>query len=456
MLTREDNELLTRVGPGTVMGDLFRQYWHPVLIPRELEADGAPLRVRLLGEDLIAFRDTDGRVGLLADNCSHRGASLFFGRNEECGLRCVYHGWKFDVNGQCVDMPNEPAESNFKDRIRHQSYPCTERGGLIWAYMGPLNPPPPLPGFESNDLPDSHIRVVKRVQETNWAQALEGQIDQSHVSFLHSYLDPTAQRFVDPNTPPASGNSGPSSRITQIRASDKHPHFEVVNTQYGVVISARRSSGEDLYYHRISQFLMPHHTMTGPYGEDPGRGWQAWVPIDDENTVIIGVTFHPLHPLTERRPRTPNENGYRIRGGVVDMEPEDRAPATSKPFGAWYPLDTLENDFRIDREIQKNLTYSGIPVFWAQDGGTQLTMGPIYDRTKEHLSNTDSGIIAMRQRVLNAAKALRNEGVTPPGVLNPDWYQVRGAAVELPGNVDWFEQTDEYRRVIAGVNQPGV
>ena len=241
MLSTEDNELLTQVGPGTPMGNLMRQYWLPALIPWELEADGPPLRVRLLGEDLIAFRDTDGRVGMLADNCSHRGASLFFGRNEECGLRCVYHGWKFDADGNCVDMPNEPAESNFKDRIRHTAYQCVERGGLIWTYMGPLDPPPPLPGFETNDLHDDHIQVVKRVQATNWAQAMEGQIDQSHVSFLHSYLDPDADRGN-------GGGGGPTNRITQIRAADKHPHFEVAPTNYGVVISARRSSGDDLYY----------------------------------------------------------------------------------------------------------------------------------------------------------------------------------------------------------------
>src|SRR3989442_423104 len=145
MVTNEENELLTRIGPGTPMGQLLRQYWTPALLSSELKADGAPVRIRLLGEDLIAFRDTQGRVGLLADNCSHRGASLFFGRNEEGGLRCVYHGWKFDVTGQCIDMPNEPAESNFKQKIRHVAYPCAERGGLIWAYMGPRSTPPPMP-----------------------------------------------------------------------------------------------------------------------------------------------------------------------------------------------------------------------------------------------------------------------------------------------------------------------
>src|SRR4051794_33699126 len=182
MLSKEDNELLTRVGPGTPTGELLRRYWQPALLAAELpEPDGAPLRVRLLGEDLVAFRDTSGQVGLLGAHCPHRGASLFFGRNEECGLRCVYHGWKFDVTGQCVDMPSEPPESNFKDKIHHIAYPCAERGGVIWAYLGPSSPVPPLPALEWINLPPEQRFQAKRMQYCNWVQALEGDIDQSHV-----------------------------------------------------------------------------------------------------------------------------------------------------------------------------------------------------------------------------------------------------------------------------------
>src|SRR3954447_22539158 len=189
MLSREDNEALTRVGPGTIMGDLMRQYWLPFLYSSEVEPDGPPLRLRLLGEDLIVFRDSDGKLGLLGANCPHRGAGLFFGRNEESGLRCVYHGWKFDTTGQCVDMPSEPAESNFKSKIKATAYPCTERNGLIWTYMGPRDVPPPLPDLEFNLLPESHVAITKNLQETNWVQGLEGNIDSSHLSFLHTRLE---------------------------------------------------------------------------------------------------------------------------------------------------------------------------------------------------------------------------------------------------------------------------
>ena len=162
MLTKADNEYLTRVGPGTPTGDLLRQYWHPFLYPWELEPDGPPLRIRLLGEDLVAYRNTNGQVGLVANNCPHRGASLFFGRNEEAGLRCVYHGWKYDVTGACVDMPNEPPESNFKHKIHISAYPCVEKGGMVWTYMGPLNPAPPLAGLEFLDLTDDQRFYWKR------------------------------------------------------------------------------------------------------------------------------------------------------------------------------------------------------------------------------------------------------------------------------------------------------
>ncbi|MEA2639007.1 MAG: hypothetical protein QOF51_401 [Chloroflexota bacterium] len=446
MLSKQDNELITRVGAGTPMGEMMRQYWHPFLLPWELEADGPPQRIRLLGEDLIAFRDTNGQVGLVANNCPHRGASLFFGRNEEEGLRCVYHGWKFDTTGQCIDMPNEPAESNFKTKIKTIAYRCVEHGGIIWAYMGTSDTPPPLPNFEFTQVTDEQRFFSKRVQTTNWVQAMEGDIDQSHNSFLHSFLD-------------TGDDTSPRARIARIRAQDRSPHFEVVNTNYGIVIAARRAAEEDSYYYRLTQYLMPYHTMTGPYGEDPTRGWRAWVPIDDTTTLVMGTTYHPIRPLLERERgaiRPPNKDGYRVRGNVYFVEPQDRAPATSAPFGAWYSLDSLENDFRIDRDVQKKLTFSGIPVFWAQDGGTQMTMGPIYDRTKEHLGTTDLGIISARRRLLTAAKALRDSGTTPPCVQDPDWYNVRAAAVELPRDVSWFEATEEYRRVIPGVNQAAV
>src|SRR5437868_1530261 len=186
MLSKEDNEAVTRVGPGTLMGTLVRQYWLPAMLSSELpQPDSDPLRIMLLGEKLIAFRDTNGKVGLIQNHCPHRGASLFFGRNEEAGLRCVYHGWKFDVEGNCIDMPNEPAESDFKHKVKAVAYPTQERGGVVWAYLGPRKIPPPLPDLEGNMQASSHEFASATQLPCNWLQILEGDIDTTHVAFLH-------------------------------------------------------------------------------------------------------------------------------------------------------------------------------------------------------------------------------------------------------------------------------
>src|SRR5438067_9089685 len=184
MLSREENELLARTGPGTPMGNLYRRFWLPALLPSELpNNDSDPSRFRILGEDLVAFRDTNGKVGFIQNNCPHRGASLFFGRNEEAGIRCVYHGWKFDTEGHCIDMPNEPAESDFKSKVKAVAYPCQERGGIVWTYMGARKDPPPMPDLEAN-MPGG-ATATARQPEGNWLQMLEGDIDTTHVGFLH-------------------------------------------------------------------------------------------------------------------------------------------------------------------------------------------------------------------------------------------------------------------------------
>ena len=186
MLTREKNDLLTQTGPGTPMGDLFRCFWHPALLAEELpEPDCPPVRVQLLSERLIAFRDSEGRLGLIDEFCAHRCVSLWFGRNEESGLRCPYHGWKYDVFGNCVDVPSE-ANPEFRHQIRLKSYPMVEKGGVLWAYMGAPERKPPLPEYEFCTVRPERRFVSKRLQECNWLQAMEGGIDSSHVSFLHS------------------------------------------------------------------------------------------------------------------------------------------------------------------------------------------------------------------------------------------------------------------------------
>src|SRR5499427_6543545 len=223
MLKREENELITRVGPGTPMGNTMRRYWMPALLSSEVpQPDSDPVRVRLLGEDLIAFRDTNGTVGLIQNNCPHRGASLFFGRNEEAGIRCVYHGWKFDADGTCVDMPNEPAESDFKHKVTATAYPTEEAGGVIWVYFGPADKRPPLPRPEWTLVPPEQRVVSRYIQENNWVQGLEGGIDSSHVSFLHSTV--------------ASHKGDYTGSNTNLFALDKAPEFRVVETDFGLLI----------------------------------------------------------------------------------------------------------------------------------------------------------------------------------------------------------------------------
>src|SRR5213592_2016486 len=293
MLSREDNELLCRVGCGTPMGDLLRHYWLPFLPSTELpEPDGPPKKVRLLGEDLVAFRDTEGRVGLLAANCPHRGASLFFGRNEECGLRCVYHGWKFDVTGRCVDMPNEPAESTFNDKVRARAYPCRDVNGVIWTYMGPRETAPPLPAFEINTLPAEQVYPpLMMLEECNWGQALEGDIDSSHIDFVHA----------------------------------KRTRLEVLPTDYGACYSARRRSDtEGLYWHRITQFIMPFFSMIA--ASDPQIvSARAWVPLDDHYNLQIMMRGRLDRPVTDQE-REQTRAPFNAWGGYVEStgDPDTR------------------------------------------------------------------------------------------------------------------------------------
>ena len=419
------------------MGMLMRQYWIPALLSTELpECDGSTLRVRLLCEDVVAFRDSNGRVGLLGAHCPHRGAPLYYGRNEESGLRCIYHGWKYDIDGKCVDMPNEPSESNFKDKIQHLAYPCREQGGVIWVYMGPVVPPPPLPDLEWSKVPADQRYLAKRIQNCNFAQALEGDIDQSHNSFLHAS-----------NTQLRQGDGGRKG-VDLWRKLDTHPHFHVTDTEYGVLIGASREVGEDSLYWRLTQFMFPFHTLTGPYGENPTRQSRAWIPVDDETTILFSANFHPLRPLTETE-----ISRLRNGAGAGFVGDENFLPANAEPGGAWRPKARKENDYFFDRNLQNTKFFSGIPEFWAQDAAVQEGMGPIYDRTNEHLGTTDTAIIRVRHRLMDSAKASLAEGIPAPGSQDPSVYKIRGAAVILPKNVDWVEGTQELRKVIPGKNQ---
>ncbi|HLG70850.1 MAG TPA: Rieske 2Fe-2S domain-containing protein [Chloroflexota bacterium] len=421
MLSTEDNEAITRVGPGTLMGNLMRQYWVPAMLSSEVEAGGEPVRIMLLGEKLIAFRDSDGQVGLVDNHCPHRGASLFFGRNEECGLRCVYHGWKFDVRGNCVDMPNEPPESNFKHKVRVKAYPCRERGGVVWTYMGSRQEPPPLPELEANMLPEGQGFVNAIQRECNWLQALEGDIDTSHFSFLHmGSLDPESQ---------------PQGSFAYYVLKDRAPRYSVVETDGGTMYGAYRDAGEGQRYWRVAQFLFPFFTM-------PPQGVlghkivvRAWVPMDDEHTMFIHMSPR-IQPISLGNIEASNVN---LLGRLL--------PRSSDWYGRFRMAANAGNDYEIDRDKQRrNEEYTGIKGIHLQDQAITESMGAIYDRSQEHLASSDAMIIQTRRRLLNAARELEEKGAVPPGVDDPAAYHVRAGGTFLPRDAEWLEATRELRR----------
>ena len=429
MLNDQDNELMCKVGAGTPMGDLVRQYWIPGLYSTELpDPDGAPLRLRLLGEDLIAFRATSGKVGVIQNACPHRGASMFFGRNEENGLRCVYHGWKFDVSGACVDMPSEPAESNFKTKVRARAYPCIERNGLIWTYMGTRETPPALPDLEPN-MVEGEIRFGKVLRECNWVQALEGDVDTSHFNFLHG-------RF--------NWNPNPGT-FEYYMEQDRSPKYAVTDTEFGTSYGAYRSAEPGTNYWRIAHFLFPFYTMipTGVMGAEVRV--RGWIPIDDENTMWIEL-------VAPRANNAFSNSGVRVgasAGRGVPSRPLEYLEGNSDWLGRWRLAANALNDYQIDREAQHDRrSYTGIDTGGAllQDQAVTESMGAIYDRSHEHLGTSDSMVIRTRRRLINAARALRDEGLIPPGVDNPQIYRTRSGGVILPSTVDWLDATAGLRK----------
>jgi phthalate 4,5-dioxygenase oxygenase subunit len=430
MLKTEINDLLTQTGPGTPMGALFRQYWIPALLADELSEDGcAPVRVKLLSERLIAFRDSDGRYGLMDEFCAHRGVSLWFGRNEESGLRCAYHGWKYDVTGQCIEIPSEPAEreNSLCSKIKLQSYPLVKIGDVLWTYMGDPADVPPLPEWEFARVPADQTYTSKRWQECNWLQALEGGIDSSHVSWLHS-----GGLQTDPLFRGAQGN--------KYNLADMKVFFEVVESDGGLLIAARRNAEEGHYYWRITPWVMPAFTMIPPRGDHPVHG-HFWIPIDDENCWAYSYDYHPARPLSEAELQAMRE-GHGVHNEYVP--------------GTFRPLQNKDNDYLMDREAQRRgETFSGIKGIAMQDASLQESMGPIVDRTKERLVSTDSGIIMTRRKLWRAAEELRDAGIKPPG-RDPEHHRVRSAAVVLPKDAPLADSCREALMVRPGQRHASV
>jgi phenylpropionate dioxygenase-like ring-hydroxylating dioxygenase large terminal subunit len=409
MLSREDNALLTRVDRGTPMGDTLRRYWIPALLARELpEPDCPPVRVRLLGENLIAFRDTQDRIGLLDELCPHRRASLFFGRNEECGLRCVYHGWKYDVDGRCVDMMNEPGADSFKEKILTTAYPTAELGGIVWAYLGPPDRRPAAPAFAWMRIPATHRQVSKVIQETNWVQGLEGGIDTSHAPILHRLLTmETTRPGFKPDNPFVRG---------------KPPTLALDVTDYGYQYAGIRTLDEARIHVRTYHYIMPFHQIRPSRSESgvPLVAGHTWVPIDDENTMVYNWEYSTTDaPLTAE-----DRLERRLGNGPLDV---DQTTFRAKRNRA--------NNYLLDRQVQKTESFTGIDGINVQDRAIQESMGPIIDRSREHLGPADRAVIQARRLLLEAVRTVA-EGGTPRGI-EPTYAALAAAEAVLPRDTDW-------------------
>ncbi len=420
LLKEKDNQFLTVVEKGTPMGELFRQYWTPVLLADELPApDCPPVQFKVLGEELVAFRDTNNKVGVLSAFCPHRGASLFYGRNEECGIRCVYHGWKFDVDGNCTDMPSEPPESNFKHKLKAQSFPTEEYGGLIWIYMGTKEEIPSLPKFEWAVVPETHRYVAKIHVECNFMQSMEGDIDSSHSAFLHS----NKQGKIESGGAKIFVNE----KLRTFSFKDKSPRFFTKDTDYGILIGARREASAEEYYWRITQWLMPTYSIIP---KEPGGTMQcnARIPIDNHTHMFFRIMWNPHRAISA-------EELYDYKyGGVVFPE---LIPGTFRPKA------NKDNHYLIDRAAQKSLTSTGIKGIPTQDTAMTESMGLIANREIEHLGTSDTAIIRARKRLMDSAKQLI-DGKKPYSSQKGDVYFVRSTAITLDKEVAFDEGAKKY------------
>jgi phthalate 4,5-dioxygenase len=408
VLTREENELLTKTGPGTPMGEVMRRYWLPALLADELPApDCPPVKVRLLGEELVAFRDSEGRVGLLDEFCAHRRASLFLGRNEECGLRCIYHGWKFDVEGRILDTPVEPEQSNIRHHVRQTAYPCREVNGVVYTYMGPKEKMPPMPDLTCVALPAEQVCIgSKMLNECNWLQALEGDCDSTHSAYLHRRDD---------------------GRVNIVASRLKRPETDFEVTQWGVRAATIYPYDESTSHVRTNVFVVPC-VGNVPVGKTVEGSmalihtiWQ--VPRDDETVWRYDFVVDRYGPLDESLRRS-------YRHSREEVGPD------------FFKLVNRANNWFVDREKQRNgLVYSGVDAgFHVQDAAVTESMGPITDRSKEHLGIGDAQIAAMRQLLLRVVREAQAGGDPPltggsltPGMLD-DFYLLNAL---IPKGAPW-------------------
>ena len=397
-----DNEIVTRTGPGTPMGELMRQYWIPALMSSELVADGPPLRLKLLCEELVAFRTASGKVGVMDHRCPHRRVSLFFGRNEEDGIRCVFHGWKFDTAGICLDQPNVPPHLGSTYKVKVKAYRTTERYGVIWVYMGARAEPPPLPNFPVFTMPPDRVSVWCEQRACNYLQPIEGELDTSHAGFLHM-----------------GGATGASHAGTtygnKLDVENRAVEYKVVDTDGGLLAGGYRPADEQNTYWRLGNFLLPFWTQPPPCAFGAEAIARAWVPIDDTHTMLFGISTDTY--IMAQGPRASRPTS--VPGMSFDY---NFLPNTSDWYGRWRMASNESNDYLIDREMQRTQSYSGVEGLDIQDSMVQESMGAIAEHDKEHLVPSDLAVARIRRRLLLAATALRDDGSVPPGVDQPDAY----------------------------------
>jgi phenylpropionate dioxygenase-like ring-hydroxylating dioxygenase large terminal subunit len=425
VLSKEQNELITLTGPGTPGGDLMRRYWQPVALSEELPINGDPKAVRILSEDLVLFRDEHGRPGLLDLHCAHRGSDLSYGRIEAGGLRCLYHGWLYAVDGRCLEQPGEPADSTFKDRVRQLAYPCVEKGGLVLTYMG-RGEPPRVPELPYLNAPDAARWCTKVYHACNYLQGNEGNIDPQHLSFLHRFLEPTV----------AYGG------LNELTTKDVAPTIAVEEADYGVRIFTVRDIGEGEQYVRITNFIMPNVASfagglakrTGELDENIGYQLHWHVPIDD--------THHWKYVLAFQH------------AGIIDKEHLDRT-VKAELDERYMTKRNADNRYLQDRKEMQTVTFAGLGFnFQAHDQYATESQRPIADRSKEHLGTTDRAISLARQQLLQGVRDVQ-EGREPRLVSrdpssNP-LAEMVVRADRLPRSVDWRTY---WRDTIARPGQP--
>jgi phenylpropionate dioxygenase-like ring-hydroxylating dioxygenase large terminal subunit len=422
MLSATDNAYLNSSEPDTPMGNYLRCHWHPVALSEEVaKPDCAPIRLKVMGEDLLLFRDSKGKTGLIEPFCAHRGADLFFGRNEECGIRCIYHGWKYDIHGNCIDMPNVPKDAAYHGKIKIKAYPTQEFADMVWAYMGPPDIQPfEVPQLEAGLVPPSHRYVTKRLVECNWTHSMEGALDTAHFSFLH--MPAPAFRKDD-----SSNIAADESRIRWLR-NDPAPRFKIIDHEVGFLIGGARNADPGDHYWRLTQYMLPTHSITPSAMPNETYYGYSWVPIDDYSCWMYVYAWHPDQAISDEERKKYIKGGY---GQFAELGP------------GYVPLRNRSNSYLMSRDEQKNISFTGIRGIAEQDQMAQESQGYMIDRTKENLSPTDVGIIRFRKLLLQEAKAFA-AGKNPDSPNKAKDYCVRGGGAHTKSSLA-LEQVMEER-----------